>query len=341
MAGEMRFVIVVGDSGTGKSSLIRSYIADEQPKPDHGDGPDCVTTKTDVFQSLEDGIQLIDTVGLNLPGSDLGLPMALVEGQLVHFVVLLNNRRWLAQFKAVRDKLKWAKPSENISKWAAHGASFAASQARAAAAPGVSDISPPILSYFPKRLEALGFQRVPKREPEPAPLTAAASAPKIPKPLQKPAIKTAAAPPCSMSKQWFGREVDELSEHHKELHKAWDALGWSLPKQRKMAVKDWLIVPSLEVMQQHRRSGEHLLEFHLLKMFGHTNDAQNESLKAVVKNVVGLEDHINHLYTHANQKNVMSDEKYADYLEALFELLLMDHRRLIVDFLNTCGRLNY
>lgn len=110
-----------------------------------------------------------------------------------------------------------------------------------------------------------------------------------------------------------------------------------MPTQKTMPTEFWQSIESYEELAKYRRRGECILEYYFLVINpGEAQDkAQNESLHEIVREQ-GLEKHIDDLYHRANQTNVMGSEKYADYIEALAEIITTRHTRYIVDFMNKC-----
>ena len=333
---EKRVVVVVGQCGTGKSSFIHTWMDPQVAvKPTVSKSAMPVTCRTDEYESQDGGFCLIDTVGLGTKGSDLGLSLEWVQGRLVHFVILLTNLRWEREFKDTVEKLSWAKPQHNISKWAAHRAAFDAGEDYGASAFNALDKNPPALVYL-KRLESLTFERVPHKPLAPPPPPAAPTA--AFKGLRVASVPVASVPAASKAKQWFGREVEQLIAEQRRMHDSWVRLGVPLPKQVKMQASDWQQLTDFTALQRDRQSGEALLKYHLYIMHGHANFEQNDHIMRKVASIAGLKEHIDGLYQRQHQlANVMGDEKYADYIEALFQHIAEGskaQKRFVVDFLH-------
>jgi hypothetical protein len=327
-----RYVVVIGDYGVGKSHFINTHLPPGSRAP-HGDSARPVTVKTTSYVSRTPGLTLVDTVGTNLPGYDLGLPLSEVEGKNVHFVIVLNNTRWQQEYEQKLAKLSWARIGSNVSRWAAFEARFATSDVRNASGPVQN--APPRLELL-KDLAALKFEPV---------------APKVQRvrlyvpTSMKPAASVAAASAAAATgvtkinhaQQWFGKEKYQLSNEYTRLHDFWIATGIMNPgTQRPMASEQWMLIQSEPEIQQHRQKGEALLELHLLTMFDHKNHAQNEPLLRVIERVEGLKAHIDRCYRHQFQSNQeLTPAKYADYIEALFLVIWMKKkgRRCVVDFI--------
>lgn len=257
-----------------------------------------------------------------------------MQGKLVHFVVLLTNLRWEREFKDTLEKLSWAKPQHNVSKWAAHRSAFDTGDEYGASAFDTFDKNPPALIYL-KSLDSLTFERVPKKPqlpppPPPAPVEAF-------KKLHVAAAPVGPSP--SKAKQWFDREIEQLTAEQRRMYDSWSRLGMPLPRQVKMQASDWRQLTDLAELHRNRQSGEALLKYHLYIMFGHANFEQNDHIMGKVTTIAGLKQHIDDLYKRQHQlANVMSSEKYADYVEALFQRIAEGskaQKRFIVDFLHT------
>jgi hypothetical protein len=287
-------------------------------------------------------------VGINLQGYVSGLPQAGLEGKLVHFVMLFNGLRWYPDYQQFRRQLEWAQIGDNSSRWAGHGAVFTKSETRSDATDpvpvelnGLSEptLAPPLINML-KDLSVLKFQRLPSKPkplPPPPPPSPPASTQKLP--VSASASKTALVfHPPSKAEQWFGVSAHHLQPAQAKLHDYWDAMVWPIPKQRAMTSADWRLIGSEAEMKQYLQTGEAFLVLHLYVMFGHKNAADNEPLLSVVNKIEGLKQHIEGLYQHQHQSNQqLTPEKYADYIEAMAQKLMMDSksRKCIVHFLQT------
>ena len=87
-----------------------------------------------------------------------------------------------------------------------------------------------------------------------------------------------------------------------------------------MQPTDWRHLTDLAQVKTGRQSGESLLKYHLHVMLAHANAEQNDNIVHKIDGIVGLGQHIDWLYKQEQQEedNKIRDEKYADYVEALF-----------------------
>jgi len=332
--------------GTGKSSFIDTFIPKGAvDRPVSGSNSMPVTTVTKEYPSSEEGIILMDTIGLDNISTEQGLPSEKIEGKWVHFIVLLSSLRWEQELAQTLEKIRWAKPGQNLTKWAAFQPTFKVSTS-IDASQRESKLAPPPQTYL-KGLASLRFGLVAERPLPPK------SEPEKPKPIAEPAksfpsssvsssfhrmsVAPQSAKP-SKCKELFGDEEKQLAKESRALYTWWQSAGWlkSLPPQKRLNASDWKMLTSTQ-MKAYRQSGERLLEFHLSIMHGHINYAQNEGLISCLRGVPGLEDHVTRLYNEVSLAVGITKGKYADYVEALFHVLWSSkvNRAFIVDFLNT------
>lgn len=333
-----RYILVIGNCGVDKSTLIKSFMPinlSESKYPIAREDPNQVTNTTTTYQTVLPHIFLVDTIGLDKKGADLGAPRAMFEGKDVHILFIINSRRWQLQFDQAIEQLRWANPTDNVSKWWAYGT------------PPVEthrDAPELIVNLKGAQLKGLICRPVPRT---PLPLSPAKSistpTPALAKSAKVVPQKVAYSPP-SKAYQWFELEKASLSQPQQRLYQLWDEFGWAIPQQTLMTEGSWLSIKSFKELNELRQPGEKLLEFHLHIMFQHASDAQNEALmKFVVHPNSKLKAHIDDLYQRDNQDdNVMSNEKYADYVEALFMQLwkCKSGRKNIISLLRTICRGN-
>lgn len=294
-----RVVVVVGRMGVGKSFFIKKFcLAGCQP-PVMSDSPTHETKEEKLYDSCENGIKLADTVGVDLRrlGNSV-LPMSLLSGKLVHFVVLLSSLRWGDELVQVSGCLKWAKLDRNITKWAAHKPAFEASTDAAHSA--FDELHPPPSIDKLDSLAGLRF---------------AVAVPAKPQHSQQGVASSASA----------ARQVQrQPTPHNAGLVKLYKDMGWgALPsKKGEMLPQDWRAINNKEMVEANREMGERLLELHFLAMRPNKaeNLAMNSTLRNVVRNVPGLESHISSLYPD-NERTGLNDETLGDYVEALCYVL--------------------
>lgn len=328
-----------------QSSLINSFLSPITPvseRPSVSDSSQPVTQRTFEYRSADGRFLLLDTVGTDKDGYESGLPRERIGDRPVHFIVLLQSRRWQNEWAQILRRLQWARPGSNVSKWAAHGAAFQPSPTPAASSD--PDAAPPSTLHL-RDLASLSYAQLPALQPAlpPPPPTVSKALVASPGPSAAAASSRVAAPSVAASKsmQWFGVEAPRLGESERRLYDAWQHLDWSLPKQKPMSDLHWRIISTRPTVDEQRQTGERLLVFHLLLLSPEQahNWAMNERLyERVVCQVPGLQAHIQKVYEHVAGSADLSHETYADYIEALFFSLFTDrdHRRYIVHFLRAC-----
>jgi len=296
--------------------------------PDIGNSAFPVTKETSSYEAGVGGIQLVDTIGTNVAAV---VPLSIIEGHHVHFIVLLTNLRWRLELAEVMNKIRWTNATcgilqedqsveSNVSVYVSHLLKLNRDQ--------MANPPPCVDPDQLKNLEALHFKSVPERS-SPAPLPSASTtqqsngASSSSSAVAKSSHKV--KQPHTLLKQWFGNWAP--TRPFLLLHDCWQSMGWILPTQRPMKQSDWLQLGDQSDVIALRQAGEKLLEFHLHAM--HPDAAGlveslvgNEQLKAVVAKVTGLKEHIEKLYVSRSPEDSLTDEKYADYIEALFFKLL-------------------
>lgn len=313
-----RLVVVVGRCGSGKSSLIKRLVeasnSGDTPAVSNSSRP--VTVKTTSYKV--NGIELVDTIGTDVAAV---VPLHFVEGHHVHFIVLLSSFRWEAEKDEVMKNIGWtdARLGVNVSVYVAH---FLDREKMDEPPPLVPDLM---------SVEALRFQLVPKRSQTglsaPMPSGSASTIQQPTGSSSSTAVTTSSKKvqaPHTLQKQWFGKlgGPAALGGPFLLLHDCWQGMGWTLPTQRPMKQSDWLQIDSQSDVIAMRQGGEKLLEFHLHVMYPTAPGlvqslVDNEHLKAVAVKF-HLKEHIEHLYVHRSPEHPISQEKYADYIEALF-----------------------
>lgn len=327
---QSRFLIAVGSTGSGKSTLLSKFCIDGK-KPITSQSPKLVTQQVQQFLG-PDGIILVDTVGTNMPGEGTAVALRMVEGKPVHFVLLLSNPRWQTELASLLDGIKWAAPTDNVSVYCAHGVHFHAENTSSSSsssndftAEGASP--PPSISHL-QSVDNLLFKIVPKRQ-QPGPVPKVIHPPPAKLTLKAPKSKASAADREQQQRQqWFAAAGLTLQQQT-NLYQLWTQLSWCYPKQTVMPNSAWFLIATQEEIQKDRVRGEKMLEMHLHAMYPGPNDAQtainlanNESLKSVALKIQDVQQHIEKLYVHRNPNDQLENQKYGDYVEALFWRLL-------------------
>lgn len=260
--------------------------------------------------------------------------LAQLEGRRVHFLVLLSSCRWNKHYEQIRERLKWAQPTTNITRWAGHGATFQSSVTPAHSAVDAQlppNRGPPLISML-HSLEGLKFELVPVRKPAlPAQIVPVAQA------MHKPTASVMAASalkPVSVSREQQVFKLIHPSVDVKALFDVHEELHWPIPAHDPIKDEHWRLIDDCAYVAAHRRTGESLLVFHLLTMDAKLaeNLKMNDSLMGVVRKYK-LQAHIDSLYPNNPEKK--NNETYANYIEALCYKLLTckKGRRVFLSFM--------
>lgn len=111
-ASNHRYVVVLGSMGTGKSTFIKSFLAESADQPECGSGPACITTSQASYRDRTGQFTLIDTVGLDYYGYVYNQKELI--GRNVAFVFLLDSSRWKSQEEQFIRQLGWNEKRPNM-----------------------------------------------------------------------------------------------------------------------------------------------------------------------------------------------------------------------------------
>jgi hypothetical protein len=339
-SSRLRRVVILGDLGTGKSYVVNHFLAAGSSAAPSGWSTHAVTTRATIYRSKpspSEVFDLIDTVGLNMEGCEAGVPVDMVEGYHVHFIVLLDNPRCGDQRAQMEQKLRGFNTSGNVTWWTAHDSLLSKSPEKK---------PDPVENLLRLNLSTLRFSYISSAPAAVSSQTAAAFPQTKKKTVDGAAVWLSPAMPKKASK----KEVQKaLHRNHMfgnaplrdpALNLLTDSarLFPTMPPQKLLTTSDWMAIKTLEDVKKYRQKGDRLLELHFLMI--DENQAENWSMNQtlcdrIFPQVPELQEHIDRIYGKQHD-HVMTQEKYGDYIEALFWVIMTGKKRTAVDFLRRC-----
>jgi len=302
-----RYVIVLGNSGSGKSYFINSMVEEDVI---HNNGGTHCTKKTAKFISVKYGATFVDTVGLDEDPP----PLAYFRGEQCHFILVHDKRDRIDGLrKKVRLLLGDGVLFTEYRMWSVDEKG------------GASNL--PFLSSFAVASDLFApFTPTPHPLPTPSPQPESSmqTQPSEQKKPSKRSLREKRREKHYSAVNLFGTaegqflcDVDErVRALVKKVPRLFVVSGAT---QRGGASRETLFsIKNREEIDAHRYSGENIMEYCLNKMYPPADVNIMKGNEALVEEVVDgpLLKHIKDLYGNPVEK--LSDETLGNYIEALF-----------------------